>query len=294
MLHATKFVRKDYLYLQNQGLVFPTDHSKADVVSLKNYLDAQYYGVIGVGTPPQNFTVIFDTGSSNLWVPSSKCYFSIPCYFHSRFHSKLSSSYIKNGASKANFKILVNFAFKSLYGIKIFACCAGKSCKITYGSGSISGFFSQNHLQVGDLVVKEQVGISYGVLPNCRSVTPCLVLMTRDGMFQVFIEVIREGSLTFLLAKFDGILGLGFQDISAGGYPPVCYLSFFFFFFHLLKTMAEQRLLKKKVFSFWLNRNPNDTMGGELIFGGFDRKHFTGDHVYVPLSRKGYWQARTL
>uniref|UniRef100_J3KYY3 Peptidase A1 domain-containing protein n=1 Tax=Oryza brachyantha TaxID=4533 RepID=J3KYY3_ORYBR len=193
-----------------------------DTVPLDNYLDTQYFGEIGIGTPPQNFTVIFDTGSSNLWVPSTKCYFSIACYLHHRYKSKGSSSYKKNG----------------------------ESCTISYGSGSIAGFFSEDSVLVGDLVVKNQK----------------------------FIETTREPSLTFIIGKFDGILGLGFPEISVGGAPPIW------------EGMKEQKLIAKDIFSFWLNRDPDAPTGGELIFGGVDPNHYKGNHTYVPVTRKGYWQ----
>jgi len=54
--------------------------------------------------------------------------------------------------------------------------------------------------------------------------------------------------------------------------------------------MVGQGLIKEPVFSFWFNRNPEEANGGQIVFGGADPAHYRGQHTYVPVTRKGYWQ----
>jgi hypothetical protein len=65
---------------------------------LTNANNFAYFANIQLGTPEQSFVVIPDTGSSNLWVPSSKCV-SLPeseidiCATRNLFDGSKSSSY---------------------------------------------------------------------------------------------------------------------------------------------------------------------------------------------------------
>ncbi|CAI7793351.1 unnamed protein product [Closterium sp. NIES-54] len=193
-----------------------------DVVPLNNFMDAQYYMEIGIGSPPQTFKVVPDTGSSNLWVPSRRCYLSLACLNHAKYDSRKSRSYEADGTPFA----------------------------IQYGSGAMKGFQSKDDVTIGDVTITGQT----------------------------FAEATSEPGLAFFAAKFDGIMGLGFKEISVNGIVPPWY------------NMLAQELVPEPVFSFWFNRDPEGLAGGEVVFGGVDEAHYKGTHSWAPVSRRGYWQ----
>jgi len=92
--------------------------------------DVDYYGVVSIGTPAQKFNLLFDTGSSDLWVPSIQCTTSSSCLNHKKFDGSKSSTY------KA--------------GTKPFS--------IQYGTGSMTGIVSQDVVNVAGLSVKQSFG----------------------------------------------------------------------------------------------------------------------------------------
>ncbi|CAG0898151.1 unnamed protein product [Darwinula stevensoni] len=95
---------------------------------------------------------------------------------------------------------------------------------------------------------------------------------------QTFAEATIQPGSTFVDAKFDGILGMGYQTLSVDNATTV------------LENMVLQQLIQYPIFSFYLNRDPSATEGGELIIGGSDPNYYKGSLTYVPVTSQGYWQ----
>ncbi|XP_017154624.1 lysosomal aspartic protease [Drosophila miranda] len=215
-------VKAEKTLLAAKYLVEATTSSES-TETLQNTLNMEYYGLIGIGTPEQSFRALFDTGSANLWVPSAKCPSSNEaCQKHNQYHSGQSSTYVANG----------------------------ESFSIQYGTGSLTGFLSEDTVWVAGIEIQRQT----------------------------FAEALKEPGSTFVSAPFAGIMGLAFKSIAVDGVTPP------------FDNMIAQGLLDEPVISFYLKRQGTAVQGGELILGGVDPSLYTGNLTYVPVSVAGYWQ----
>jgi len=188
---------------------------------LTDYQDAQYYGPISIGTPAQDFTVLFDTGSSNLWVPSTQCTNCNPA--KPTYNHAASTTYVANGTAFA----------------------------IQYGSGSCTGFLSEDTVQLAGFTI--------------TNVT--------------FAEVTYEPGDVFQRSKFGGLFGMAFQQIAVDNVVPP------------FNVMIQQNLVAEPAFGFWLSNKPSLLKhGGEITLGGVDQSRFTGSLFTVPVKSQVWWE----
>ena len=156
--------------LQHSGIKFDKDASVGarsylgggvSSVTINNFENAQYYGEVTIGTPGQTFEVIFDTGSSNLWVPATNC---TNCGSKPKFNPTASSTYHANG--------------EKFY--------------IRYGSGPVSGFVGVDNVGVGSLTA---TGVEFAEITDVSGLGAAFSVGKFDGIMGLAFETISVDHL---------------------------------------------------------------------------------------------------
>ena len=109
------------------------DDHNITYIALSDFYNNEYVGTIGIGTPVQEFTVVFDTGSADLWIPSKLC---TTCGDHAYF----------NNADSETYEV-----YREDGSQKIF--------RISYGSGDVKGKVASETISLDDISLE---GVIFG------------------------------------------------------------------------------------------------------------------------------------
>jgi len=148
--------------------------SKKESEIIKDYANAQYYAEVEIGTPPQTFQVIYDTGSSNLWVPEVGCVHCGYKILHggkNKYDSKKSNSFVEDGTDFA----------------------------IQYGSGAVSGKFQQDTVTLAqDLAVEE---VKFASIHDAKGMGIGYAFGMFDGILGLGFDSISVGGVETIFHK---------------------------------------------------------------------------------------------
>lgn len=173
---------------------------------------SEYFGKIMLGNPPQEFTVVFDTGSGNLLIPSKQCS-DQACTSHKRFDAFKSQT-------------AVDIAFADEPDKPVSKGGDRDVVTITFGTGEISGVFIKDNICVGAIcthgnfvVATEESDEPFSLVPFDGILGLSLPQMSEGPHFNILDCMIRDKVLKKnLFAVFFGAVDDEESEISFGEY----------------------------------------------------------------------------
>merc|ERR1719240_2531572 len=173
---------------------------------------SEYFGQISIGSPAQDFTVVFDTGSGNLLIPSKQCA-DEACTSHKRFDAFKSTT-------------AVDIAFADEPDKPVNKGGDRDVVTITFGTGEISGVFIKDHICVGAIcthgdfvAATEESDEPFSLVPFDGIFGLSLPQMSEGPHFNVLDCMIRDKVLkSNMFSVFFGATDAEEPEISFGEY----------------------------------------------------------------------------
>jgi len=167
-IHNVALKRANMAFTQKMTAKRRRFRSKSKVVHA-----SEYYGKIEIGTPPQEFLVVFDTGSGNLLIPSKQCT-DEACTSHKRYDATVSAT-------------AVDIAFAEQPDKPVDKGGDRDVVTITFGTGEISGVFVKEKICIGSICTHGNF-----VAATEESDEP-FSLVPFDGIFGLSLPQMSEG-----------------------------------------------------------------------------------------------------
>jgi len=257
-----------------------------------------YFGAVSIGHPRQNFTVVFDTGSGHVIVPSQECK-SETCLIHNRYDRKRSKTavdvdydgtLVKPGTPRD--QVTVAFGTGEVTG----QFANERLCLGSKGDGAaptsaaaiaaaVAGYSEPLLLvQSGETDLEAQKNASSKPVANATKLNRAAAfanLSTALNCVDVRIVMATEMSEEpFYAFAFDGVFGLGLDSLA---------LAPEFSFFGM---MTKQKSLTHTSFGVFLADSDDEL--SEISFGGHSPEKLASALTWAAVAspEHGYWQVK--
>ncbi|CAE8609359.1 unnamed protein product, partial [Polarella glacialis] len=240
-----------------------------------------YFGNVEVGLPEQHFSVVFDTGSGHVVLPSRECK-SETCLIHNRFNRQAS-------------KHAVDVEYD---GTPVKPGAPRDQITVAFGTGEVTGQFVLDRLCLGSVVAPPTSAAAVAAVAaagtaRLRSSGAELALRQRantsssaaaDPLNCVDLRMVMATEMShepFHAFAFDGVLGLGLDGLA---------LAPEFSFFGMMA--AQRKELEQPSFGVFLA--DSDDEHSEISFGGHSPDRVASPLSWAPVASPelGYWQVQ--